>query len=205
MALLEERRGLAVKIVYKYPRPATTRPQRGDLVVRTHRQSLLVARTPGSTRNEWWYNGDHLRNWKAAEQRRRQRLLEDRKHGQGRRRAIGEQLEQLAGKRARRERTARQQIAADLAGKARRLGVARVVWDDSERGYLPHWNYSELALLCRQRLEQEGIALVTVAELDKQKRTRAEAEAWLALQQTLAALADENEPAAADEAAAQTA
>ena len=108
------------------------------MVVRTMPDALLVARGKGDRSNGGWVNADNMVRAKVAQGRRMFRLMQDMKaERRGHRAHLREVVKKLEGKYHRYSDTFIKQTAASLAAYAARRNVAEIVYDDSQRVYLP--------------------------------------------------------------------
>lgn len=159
---------LMVKIAAWLPRREATGGR--TLLVRTDPNALWVAELDG--RQAWVLNEDHVRRllaWQNEWACRRQRLSQDCKAERRLRRPrhlawIGEDIERRAQKNRDRLRSWCQESAAALAGYARRQGVGVVIYDDTNRQYLPSLPWHNLRTALASRLEADGIELVVGAD-----------------------------------------
>lgn len=132
----------------------------GVLYVRTTGDSLLVYHTEGGEPRH--LHADQARRWAAEHRRRLQRLSDDTKAEKRKSRR------QLRGLQDRREAWARKhrhrmdslthEASAAIAGFARRQGVGRVVYDDTDKSYVPEgFPWAELRQKLQYKLAGEGI------------------------------------------------
>ena len=150
------------KMVAWLPRPATAERQEDRLLVlRTREDCFWLAEIEGLP--PWILNGDHVRRWVAEHAVRRQRLAEDLKHEKRwpkpQRLAMLAKLDACCRKQHDRLKTWIGQCAASVAGYARRQHVTRVSYDDSARGYVDSFPWSQLETALASKLDEYGIVL----------------------------------------------
>lgn len=156
-----------VKIVAKFQvadRPAPT----GALVLKTDPEALWVACHDGRCVQPWVLNADDARKWLAWMKQshldhaaRRQRLAEDskleRRTHVGHRGQLQGAMDTMCEKHRRRLKTFCAQAAASVVGYCRRQGLATLIYDDTERGWMPSFPWSKLKTELRNRCEAAGI------------------------------------------------
>lgn len=157
-----QRGDVMCKLVLWLPRPArAAQPKAGTLYVRTAADSFLVYHVDdGEPR---YLHADDIRRVCAAHRRRLQRLADDLKAEKRRPRSERRGIERRRQEWARRYRNRMDswthEVTAMLAGYAVRQRVARVVYDDSARAYLPDAPYHQIRERLRYKLAAHGIEL----------------------------------------------
>lgn len=148
-----------LKLAAWFPRPEAVAGRAGEMLVRTGNDSLLYAEM--SDEEPWVYHGDDLRRrvigYRATLQRWRDDQKAERRFPAAVRRRSGEEQQRRATRHQNYVGTQLAEIAAMVAGLARRRKVATVVYDDSERGYLPDLNYSSLKTRLENKCHEWGI------------------------------------------------
>lgn len=152
MALYRAADETLAKLVAWLPRREQTRDRSGILRVRTAADSLLVA-VNDKDETLWRYNADHLRRWIAEHRNTLQRLTEDQKYEQRPVPSFAARREDAARKFRQRMDSATHEIAAQLANYAVRRKFAGILYDDSERGYVPQFSYYRLASLIQEKCD----------------------------------------------------
>lgn len=152
--------------------PVEIKPREHDdtrvLTLCTDPDALWVAELDG--RRAWVMNADHVQRamaWQHAHELRRQRWAEDTKAERRGYRPKMEQFqasrERMCSKHARRMDSWCHEITAHLARFARRQHVGEVVYDDLKTSFMPSFPWYKMRTLLAQKLEQEGIKLITAA------------------------------------------
>jgi hypothetical protein len=156
LAIYQRGTGLMVKMVAWLPRSTEHTGGVDTLVVRTAADCLLVA-VNMKDETLWRYNGDHLRRWTAEHKRQLQRWSEDSKYENrpvpnfaARRTAAVEKFRN-------RMNSATHEIAAQLAGYAKRRKFAVVRYDDAKKEYVDQFPWFRLRALIGEKLDAEGI------------------------------------------------
>jgi hypothetical protein len=171
LAIYRARAGtILCKLVGWLVRPPTARGQAGTLHVGTAADRLLVAldEKGGCV---WSENCDHLKRWIAEHNRRLQRLSEDQKAAQRPDPSFAQRRTQAVEKQHRRVKSAIQEIAAHLADFVVRRKFARVVYDDSDRGFMgERFPYFHLAGQLAMNLDEKGIKFEHLASATADKR-----------------------------------
>lgn len=139
-------------------------PLDGTLSVRTTSDSLLVAVDQKDERI-WVVNGDHIRRWISEYERKRHRLSEDRKAEQRPVASFTGRWDDMVVKQRNRMRSALQEVAAQLAGLARRRKFALVQYDDRERGFVEPFPWFELKEKLKGKLDEYGIGFQQVTQV----------------------------------------
>jgi len=151
--------------------PRAERKGGNKLLLRTDANAFWTAEHEGRFSRPWILNADHvrqpntdqLRAWMADHDVWRQRMSEDLKHEKRWPRAVrqvmNDRLERRCGKVHRQVETWCHQAVALVANYARRQGVDTVLYDDSERSYLPHFPWARLSSMLRSKLELFGVAM----------------------------------------------
>jgi len=155
LALLKSGDGtIFVKVVGWLKRPDRTGPlsEENTLIVRTGKDHLLSALDVEGNRI-WIENCDHLPKTIAAQKRRMQRYAQDRKAEQGPAPSFARVSRQAAEKYRNRITSAVQEIAAHVAGFAKRKGYSRVLYSDAER-WLDRFPYAMLRERIKGKLEE---------------------------------------------------
>ena len=159
---------LMVKLVGSFPRAAREAGAE-VMLLRTDPEAFLVAEVRGRVERPWILNGDHvanscrMRDWAEAHANWLQRVGEDRKHEKrwpiGQRRQFADAYAKRCEKHRRRVNTWIGQMAAQVAGFARRRNVGEVVYDDGERGFVGSFPWFVFREALSRRLEADGIRL----------------------------------------------
>jgi hypothetical protein len=109
-----------------------------------------------------------LRQWRAANEAHLQRLGEDRKHEKRWpirvRRQYQDAYARRAEKHRRRVKTWIDQMAAQVAGFARRRGVCQVYYDDADRRFADSFPWHQAAEALARALGGGGITFTPVRE-----------------------------------------
>lgn len=143
--------------------PKAERPElSGTLRVRTSGDSLLVYHTEGGEPR--YLHADQAQRWAQEHRRKLQRIADDTKAEKRRprreRAGIDERRKVWAQKYRRRMDSLTHEATAAIAGYARRQRVATVVYDDTDRSYVPEgFPWADLREKLRYKLAGEGIAL----------------------------------------------
>lgn len=168
---------LMVKLVGSFPRQA-----RGAgaevMLLRTDPAAFLVAEIRGRVERPWILNGDHVAGsarmcWLSDVERMRleaeghavwlQRVGEDRKYEKrwpaGHRRQFADAYAKRCEKHRRRVNTWIGQMAAQVAGFARRRNVGEVLYDDGDRAFADSFPWYSFREALSRRLEDDGIRL----------------------------------------------
>ncbi len=144
------------KLVAWFPRPVETGAKSSTLVVETEKRSLLVAYNSKDERL-WVYNADQIPRWAAEHKRELQRWAQDHKAEARPVPPFAQRRENAAQKYRARVDSACHQIAAYLAGYARRRGFSSVTYDDHERGFCPEFPYAKLRTRVQRSLDEHKI------------------------------------------------
>lgn len=149
----ERKGGMRAKIVYERP-AAEPREANGVFKVATARDALLVA-------GDFKWNASWLKHKIKAYERDRRERSEDLKHElrtpSKRREVYREDSGKRAEKHRNRVRTALQQIAAQVAGRAVRAKCAAVEYDDSCRKWMDQFPWHDLKERIEQACESKGL------------------------------------------------
>lgn len=156
MAVLRRDKEILVKLVAWLPRRSSAANRSGVLRVRTASESLIVA-VNDKDETLWRYNGDHLKRWIAEHRDRLQRLSEDQKYENRPVPSFTSRRSGYADKFRNRMESACHEIAAQLANYAARRKFASVLYDDSERGFVPQFPYYQLSSMMQMKLDELGI------------------------------------------------
>jgi len=170
-----------VKLVAHFRRERKD-PGEKTLLVRTDPAAFLVAEVcePATRTGEvptkvlgdpWILNADNVRRKVAEHDAFRQRMSEDLKHEK---RWPGQTRERMNGHLDVRCRKVRDYldnhahtVSRMLANYALRRRCGTVVWDDKERGYLPHYPWSQFKLKLAYKLKEEGVTLITTTRSEE--------------------------------------
>lgn len=145
------------KLVGWIERPAQRDGLTGTLYVRTAADRLLIAVDQKDERI-WTENCDHLKRWIAEHNGSLQRLAEDQKAEQRPVPSFEQRRTNAVGKQHRRVNSAIQEVAAHVANFAQRRKFAKVVYDDSERGFMGDgFPYFQFAQRLSMNLDERGI------------------------------------------------
>lgn len=131
-------------------------PVSGALRVRTGPTELLIA---ANDKDDvlWRYNGDHLRRWTAEHRTQLQRWSEDQKFEQRPVPAFAQRRSDAAAKYNNRMSSACHEIAAQLVNYGSRRRFAQIVYDDTNRAFVPQFPYFRLAALIQEKCDAIGI------------------------------------------------
>lgn len=140
-----------------------------DAIVRTGGESLFAAVVDGDDGNPFVYHADHLKGIIHAYDRWRHRFARDLKHekrwpaDKRRRTVFGAAAQARMDKMGNRLDWERKQAAVMLVGFLKRRGVGVLHYDDSERDYLPRfdWTATRMAVACK--CEEMGIEFQHIA------------------------------------------
>lgn len=156
-----------IKIVAKFPRRGGGEAT-GALLLRTDPGALWVAEHDGRVVRPWVINADEAARWLARMRdahadhaARRRRMSEDlkleiRTHVGKRRQMLG-CLDAMCDKHRRRLNTFVRQCAAGIVNYCVRQKVACLVYDDTNREWMPSFPWSSLRTELKSRLEANGI------------------------------------------------
>lgn len=145
------------KLVGWLKRPPQAEGLTGILQVRTSAGNLLTA-VDAKDERIWVENCDHLRRWIAEHNSKLKRLAEDQKAEQRPHPSFEARRTGMVEKQLRRVKSAIQEVAAHVAKFAARRKFARVVYDDSEKGFMgPGFPYFQLAERLAMNLDERGI------------------------------------------------
>ena len=151
------------KMVAWIPRPQSEQKGAGSITLRSSPDSFWRAEVEGS-QTGWVLHADHVRRWQRAHERNRTRLITDLKDGKRcsarARRGLSEQLASCSEKYGRRIHSFCHEATAHFTKFAGRQRVARVLYDDSERGFLSEFPWRRLRELLAEKLDERGIDLV---------------------------------------------
>lgn len=160
---------IMVKMVAWLPRPNREGFRIGEIRLRTDAEHLLVGLNTKDDRL-WHYHGDQIVDW-AAEERRR-RYVEDRRvEGRSVKEDGSRRLAVVKGRN--RLKSAIHQASAALAKHAWRRRVAKVVYRDEERSFVPSFPWFELRDKLREKCEYYGIEFEHVAVGDGETTSEA--------------------------------
>jgi len=151
---------IMAKLVLWLPRQER-QPGTKTMHLRTEKESFLVAEVDGWP--PWVLNADHVRNWVARHRRYVHRMSEDLKYEKRWPKEMRQQMldaqQRRINKHDRRMDNWTHEITAMVAALAERRSCGRVVYDDSERGYLGDFPAARIEILLQEKLEDLGIAL----------------------------------------------
>jgi len=138
------------------PRKEVSEQESSTLTVRTASDKLLIAVNP---RNEqlWVYNGDHLRRWSFEHRAQLQRWSEDAKYENRPVPCFSERRKMAARKYRNRMDSATHEIAAQLAGYAKRRHFSNVCYNDAEHVFCEGFPWFRLRQLIEEKLNAHGI------------------------------------------------
>jgi hypothetical protein len=154
--LYEKGAYLMLKLVAWLPRTESPQDRVGTLVVRSTPESLLVA---VNTKDErlWTYHADHIRRWSAEHRVQLQRWADDSKFEQRPVPSFSDRREAATKKYRNRMDSAVRQIAASLAGYAKRRKFASVSYDDSDMSFCPEFPWFQLRERIQVVLDEYGV------------------------------------------------
>ena len=179
------------KIVVQLPVQPTAE-QQGTLVVRTRPDKLLVASKRGNPK-DWSYNARHIREMIYNKRDRDQELREDskaeyNKAGRGPRK----RLQRESIKHNKRVKHFLHNCSKHIVGYARRCRVQSLIFDDTDRSYLPAFAYSEIQSMIKQKCDEAGIDFQTIdearAEAQSRRASQKQAQEMAAIEQQLQSL-----------------
>lgn len=151
---------LLVKLVGKFPVRESQEKRVHACLIHTDPNALLVAEIDG--RSPWILNADHVKRIAAIHRAYRQRSSEDLKREKRmdpeQRADFLESLDARCEKNRHRMDTVVHQLSAQVARFCERHGVARVVYDDAKREYMPD-GFQWFALKERIRYKLEGMGV----------------------------------------------
>lgn len=162
LAIYPQGVALRIKLVAWLERRPAAQDQKDTLTVRTGKDHLLAA-INAKDEAIWTYHGDHLPRWAAEHRRQLERWADDSKFEQRPVPAFAERRAAAAVKYHNRMASAAHEIAAQLAGYARRRRFARVLYNDSEKAMCPEFPWARLRDLLFEKLDAFGIELEIVA------------------------------------------
>jgi hypothetical protein len=160
-AIYQRGNALMFKFAAWVPREERGEKLEETLTVRTAKESLLVA-VNMKDEKLWTYNGDHLRRWQAEHRYQLQRWSEDAKYENRPVPSFAERRKAAVHKLDNRMSSALHEVAAQLAGYAKRRRFAAVIYDDAERSYIEQFPYFRLRALINEKLDAVGVGF-TVA------------------------------------------
>lgn len=156
-----------IKLVARYPVPKRVE---GDdcLLLRTDPEALWTATHSDRVINPWVLNGDDAKKWLACirdlhldHAAKRQRMSQDLKVEK--RTHVGQyaqhlgRLDAMCSKHRNRLKTFTQQCAAGIVGYCVRRKIATLIYDDTNREWMPSFPWSALRVELRSRCEAAGI------------------------------------------------
>jgi hypothetical protein len=152
-------RRLMVKLAVWLPRREAPEAHH-TLIVRTAADAFVTAHLAGED-HRWALHADHVRRWIAEAARRQRRLRDDVAHDC--RSPISDRTElapmqrRVAEHLRRRLHTWTHQATAQLIARAQRCQVAAIIWDDTDRGYLPSYPWHQFAATLADKAAAVGI------------------------------------------------
>lgn len=151
------------KMVAWIPRQQCKQKGAGSITLHTSLDSFWCAEVEGSQAG-WVLHADHVRRLQHAHQRNRKRLMTDlkdgKRHSARSRRGLSERLANCSEKYGRRIQSFCHEATAHFAKFAERQKVARVLYDDSERGFVSEFPWYRLRKLLAEKLDERGIEFV---------------------------------------------
>ena len=155
-AIYQRGNAIMTKMVAWLPRKGVSEQESSTLTVRTASDKLLIAVNP---RNEqlWVYNGDHLRRWSFEHRAQLQRWSEDAKYENRPVPCFSERRQMAARKYRNRMESATHEIAAQLAGYAKRRHFSNVCYNDAEHAFCEGFPWFRLRQLIEEKLNAHGI------------------------------------------------
>ncbi len=162
--------GVEIKIVGKFDPDSPTSDK--IAICETGKDSLVRCHIEGEPDKKFIYNGDELRAVIAVHDEWGQRFSEDMKFEKRwpskvrTRRFQGPVVQGKRERAANRLRTARQTLARQLVRWCIRQGVAELRYDDSEKGFLPRFDWSGLRAMLRCNCEGAGLSFQHQAEVE---------------------------------------
>jgi hypothetical protein len=136
------------------------------LIVRSASDAFLTAHFANAANAACWtLHGDHVRRWIANAARRRERLHQDlarmQPHGRGRfTDGIADAQHQHTARLHRRLHDWTHQATAALVAWARHHRVTMMVWDDTDRGYLPSFPWARFVTTLTDKAAMAGIGVI---------------------------------------------
>src|SRR5690606_15301198 len=144
--------------------PKTMREREGQLVVRTGGDALLTYLVEGDEPR--YIYADHAKRLAIAHRKRISRLSHDMKAEKRRPRSemagIRGKMQELAVKYHRAMDSITHESAASVANYTDRRGVASVLYDDTDRSFLPEFPWHELSRKLEEKLDAIGVKMVIV-------------------------------------------
>lgn len=161
LALYERGTDLMCKMVMWLPREMQQRERKGVLYVRTGGDALLTYRVDQEEPRH--YHADHARRWQAEHARRLQRTSDDakeeRRHDKRHRSRSNTVRRVWARKYADRMSSLTHEASAIIAGYADRRNTALVVYDDTDKSYIPAFPWHQLRERLAYKLDDVGLKL----------------------------------------------
>lgn len=159
---------LMAKLVCWLPR-RTKSEATGCMYLATHPDGFLRAQVEGRDERPWWLYGDQvlqsirmMEHWHKDHSDWLQRVGDDRKHEKRwpirQRRQFADAYARRCMKHYRRVKTWIDQMAAQVAGFARRRGVGRVLYCDDNRAFAARFPWHRVRTTLKARLERDGVA-----------------------------------------------
>jgi hypothetical protein len=161
---------LLLKMVGEFPVKPTSQKRVHACFLHSDPNALLVAEIDG--RQPWILNADHVKRIVAIHKAYRQRASEDLKRekrmDRGQRANYQASLDVRCEKNRHRMDTAVHQLSAQVARFCERQGVARVVYDDAVKTYIPD-GFQWFALKERIRYKLDGMGVEFVDGTSKER------------------------------------
>jgi hypothetical protein len=146
------------KVVAWLPRKVdNTKPATGTLYVRTSPDALVVS-FDSKADKLWTYHGDHIRRWVAKHRTQLQRWADDSKLEHRPKVPFAQRRAEASARYHDRMHTACHQIAAMIAGYARRRYFATVEYRDADTSFCPDFSWFSLRQLIREKCDALGLA-----------------------------------------------
>lgn len=160
---------IMAKMVALLPREEKEVVRTGALEVRTARNCLLVAVAPNREK-PWLYHANHMRHWVKVYQWQRQNMADDSKAVY---RPLGPaklaRYAVMANKHNNRMSTFCHQTARAVVDFAVRCRVSEIVYDNSDKRYVPEFPWAKLAGLIAEKCHAEGLVFTASEEVVKEE------------------------------------
>ena len=161
------RYSIMCKIAIELPKPELKEAY-GCLNLKTDPEAFWVAEHEGRIIHPWIFNGDELASWlgRAKEWQDkhaiyRQRIYEDMKLERrvhvGKKQQMLDNLDKRCDKHKKRIKTWIQQACAQIANYCVRQKIAAVMYDDTNKSYMPKFPWFQLKITLKNALEGRGI------------------------------------------------
>lgn len=149
-----------VKLACWVPKPEVKTGH--TMLVRTDPNAFWVVEMEG--RQPWILNADHVRRWQMAHKTYLQRISEDTKREKRWPRKVMDNINKARDLRCEKNNNRldswAHEATAMLAAYATRNGVGEVIYDDSNKDYLPSFPWHTLKTKLKYKLEAAGLALM---------------------------------------------